>query len=168
MDAIVQKCEDYIVAKAKPKDGVLEDLEFAQTYKLEKLRLASVKEAFNLDLKELKEDELYDQIQSQNLTEIMEGIIRRLQGELKEAKRKIRENKFNSQSAFRDLDEVVRFLVKHVLAKRNYPRLSFSDTDSYLIALQMDTAEDTKCESLSRAYGHLKALKNSLEKLQEG
>ena len=189
MDAIVKKCEDYLVEKleTKSKDGALEDLVFAQTYKLEKLRLASVNEDFNLDLEELKEDELYDQIQSENLKEIMEGMIRRLQGELEkaqrinrqkksgvqkeleEAQRTIEKFKRQSKSALRDLDEVVRFLIGHVSAKRNHSRLSFNDTESYLIALQMDTTstEGTRCESLSRAYGYLKALKNSLEKLQE-
>ena len=84
IDAIVQKCEDYIVAKleTKPKDGVLADLIFAQTYKLEKLRRASVYQAYNLSLEELKKDKMYDQIQSENLKEIMEGIINRLQCQL--------------------------------------------------------------------------------------
>ena len=85
MDAIVQKCEDVLVEKlklTKPKDGALAELIFAQTYELEKLRQASVKHAHNLKLKELKSNEMYDQIQPENLREIMEGIITRLQREL--------------------------------------------------------------------------------------
>ena len=39
MNAIVQKCEDILVRKlkTKPKDDVLAELIFAQTYELEKL-----------------------------------------------------------------------------------------------------------------------------------
>ena len=89
MDAIVKKCEDILVRKlkTKPKDGVLAELIFAQTYELEKLRQASVKQAHNLKLEELKSNEMYDQIQPENLREIMEGIITRLQRELEESQR---------------------------------------------------------------------------------
>ena len=89
MDAIVQKCEDYIVAKleTKPTDGILVDLVFSQTFKLEKLRRASVDHAHNLSLEELKHDRMYDQIHTENLKEIMKGIIRRLQRELEESQR---------------------------------------------------------------------------------
>ena len=90
MAALVQRCEDFLVKKlkTKPKDGVIAKLVFAQIYRLEKLRQASVIEAHNLSLEELKEDtEIYDQIETDNLKEIMEGIIRRLQKELSRAKR---------------------------------------------------------------------------------
>ena len=92
MDAIVQKCEDFLLEnlKTKPKNGVLADLIFAQTYKLEKLRRASVCQAHNLSLKELKKDKMYGQIQSENLKEIMEGIIQRLQCQLDARRGKIR------------------------------------------------------------------------------
>ena len=44
MEAIVTKCEDFMVnkVKVKAKESVLADLVFAQTYELEKLTLASV------------------------------------------------------------------------------------------------------------------------------
>ena len=84
MAAIVQKCEEFLVEKikTKPKDEVLAELIFAQTYKLEKLRQVSVDQAHNLKLEELKSNEMYDQIQPENLREIMEGIMIRLQREL--------------------------------------------------------------------------------------
>ena len=89
MDAIVKKCEDILVRKlkTKPKDGALAELIFAQTYELEKLRQASVEHAHNLKLEELKRNAMYDQIQPENLREIMEGIITRLQRELEESQR---------------------------------------------------------------------------------
>ena len=71
---------------AKPKDSILSDLVFAQTFKMEKLKLASGEQAHCLSLEELKKDEMYEQVQPENLKEIMEGIITRLQRELEEAK----------------------------------------------------------------------------------
>ena len=90
MEAIVTKCEDFMAnkVKLKAKEGVLADLVFAQTYKLEKLTLASVNQAHCFSLDELKNDEMFDQIQPDNVQKIMEGIIMRLQRELQEALRK--------------------------------------------------------------------------------
>ena len=88
MVAIVRRCEDLMVKKlkTKPKEGVLSDLVFAQTYKLEKLRQASIIKADNLSLEELKKNaEIYDQVETQNLIKILEGIIRRLQRQLTDA-----------------------------------------------------------------------------------
>ena len=92
MDAIVKRCEDFLVdeLKTKPKDRILSDLVFAQTYKLEKLRQASVDRAQNVYAHYLEE---YNQIQSENLKEIVEGIIRRLQRESEESQRINDENK---------------------------------------------------------------------------
>jgi len=72
MDAIVEKCEDFMVdkIKLKPNDGIIADLVFAQTYKLEKLRQASVEQAHNLSLQDLKKNEMYDQILTENIKEL--------------------------------------------------------------------------------------------------
>ena len=65
MAAIVTRCEDFMAnkVKVKAKESVLADLVFAQTYKLEKLKLASVTQAHCLSLDELKNDEMFNQIQ---------------------------------------------------------------------------------------------------------
>ena len=130
MDAIVKKCEDFLVdeLKTKPKDGILSDLVFAQTYKLEKLRQASVDRAQNFYahyLEELRQDEMYDQIQSENLKEIMEGIIRQLQGESEESQRINDENKNKSdavklkiESALQDIEMIVNILFEHAVPKK--------------------------------------------------
>lgn len=55
------------------------------------MKLASVTEARCLSLDELKQAEMFDQIQPDNLQEIMEGIIKRLQGELDGARTQSRE-----------------------------------------------------------------------------
>lgn len=64
--------------KAKPKESALSDLVFAQTYRLEKLKEASIEQARCLCLEELKNDEMYDRIEPQDRNEIMEGMILRL------------------------------------------------------------------------------------------
>lgn len=86
MDAIVKRCEDFLVEqlKSKPKGAIVSELVFAQIYKLEKLRKASIEEAYNIGLEQLKENDMYDQIESENLKEIMEGVITRLQKQLEE------------------------------------------------------------------------------------
>ena len=93
IEAIITRCEDFMAnkVKVKAKESVLADLVFAQTYKLEKLKLASVTQAHCLSLDELKNDEMFNQIQPCNVQEIMEGIIKRLQRELQEARRESEE-----------------------------------------------------------------------------
>lgn len=66
----------------KTKKDVIAELVFAQTYNLKKLKKASIEMAQNLTLEELKNAEVYDQIESHNLKEVMEGMIKRLQGQL--------------------------------------------------------------------------------------
>ena len=89
MAAIVTRCNDFMAnkVKGKAKKSVLADLVLAQTYKLEKVKPASVTRAHCLSLEELKNDEMFVQLQPNNLQEIMEGIIKRLQRELDVAKR---------------------------------------------------------------------------------
>ena len=193
MDAIVKKCEGVLVdelksGKSLPKDRILSDLVFAQTYKLEKLRQASVDRAQNLYahcLEELKQDEMYDQIQSENLKEIMEGIIRRLQGELEESQRKNEENKNKSddvklkiESALQDVDMIANILFEHAVSKKHTPsnfELSRPSTENCIGALQMDETRGVNssdgqywvCSSLRQPAGYLKSLKEKLESLKD-
>ena len=184
MDAIVQKCEDFIVKKmkTKPKDGTLAELIFAQTYELEKLRQASVKHAHNLKLEELKMNEMYDQIQPENLREIVEGIIIRLQRELENSQRTseerrkkidvvIRSNQSLKCLALTNVDNIAKFLAKHVQAKHNSFYIASLDTDNCITALRKD-AYDQRCKcgalncySLSEAANYLTELKTRLESL---
>ena len=93
MEAIIARCENFMAQKVgmAEKESVLADLIFAQTYKLEKLKLASVNQAQRLSLDELRKYEMFDQIQPHNVQKIMEGIIKRLQRELQEARRESEE-----------------------------------------------------------------------------
>ena len=190
MDAIVKKCENFLVdeMKTKQKDGILSDLVFAQTYKLEKLRQASVDRAHNLYahyLEELKQDEMYDQIQSENLKEIMEGIVKRLQRESEESQRINEENKNKSadvklkiESALQDVETIVNILFEHAVSKKHkVSNLEFSailSTKNRIVALQMDEDKDGVinnqywvCSSLRLAAGRLQSLKEKLESLTD-
>ena len=93
MAVIVDRCEDFIIKvmkTRKPNKDVIAELVFAQTYDLKKLKRASIELAQNLTLEELKNDQVvYDQIESQNLKEIMEGMIKRLQSQLNQAQRSL-------------------------------------------------------------------------------
>ena len=87
MDAIVERCEDYIVTLLKrSKEGMVEELVFAETYNLQKLKKASIELAGTLNLRELKQDKSYDKINKENLQEILEAIIVRLEKELRSIK----------------------------------------------------------------------------------
>lgn len=72
----------YQNIEKKTKKDVIAELVFAQTYNLKKLKKASIEMAQNLTLEELKNAEVYDQIESHNLKEVMEGMIKRLQSQL--------------------------------------------------------------------------------------
>ena len=95
MAAITQRCEDFIVKimkesfSAKKNPGIIAELVFAQTYNLKKLKQASIELAQSLTLPELKKQTGYDEIHSENLQEIMERMITRLQSQLSEAKRSL-------------------------------------------------------------------------------
>ena len=93
MTGIVDRCEDFIIKvmkTRKPNKDVIAELVFAQTYDLKKLKRVSIELAQNLTLEELKNDQVvYDQIESQNLKEIMKGMIKRLQSQLNQAQRSL-------------------------------------------------------------------------------
>lgn len=165
MDAIVSKCEDFMVDKVnvKPKESILADLVFAQTYKLEKLKLASVTQARCLSLDELKQDEMFDQIQEDNLKDIMEGIIKRLQTELNESRHLAKErqekvdemeraNQRVKRNCLSDVKNIAQDLVRHASCKQSrYLYSGFNDVNGYIAALQM--AGDGHCCNCNKCHG---------------
>lgn len=185
MAAIVTRSEDFmaIKVKVKAKESVLADLVFAQTYKLEKQRLASVAQAHCISLDELKTDEMFDQIQPNNLQEIMEGIIKRLQKELDRARRQSQERqqkidgmRVSIQSiktnCLRLVWLIAEELVSHASSKQSYSYIGCTDTASYLATLQKDTsAHNCSCKGGARnicgglygVSGYLESIKQQLE-----
>ena len=182
MEAIVTRCEDFMVdkVKVKPKNSVA-DLVFAQTYELEKLKLASVNQAQCLSLEELKKNEMCDQIQPDNLKDIMEGIIKRLQRELNEAKRlsQGRQKTIDSlkgaiqslkTNCLSEVGMIAKDLVIHASKKQNYSYIGCTDTNSYLQALERDNnahyckcTASSICDSLSYVSVRLGKIKKQLE-----
>ena len=186
MAAIVTRCEDFMSnkVKVKAKESVLADLVFAQTYKLEKLKLASVTQAHCLSLDELKNDEMFNEIQPCNLQEIMEGIIKRLQRELDGAQResqerqqKINEMRVSIQSVktkcLNEVGLIAQALVSHASSKQSFSYIGCTDTASYLAALQKDmSAYSCSCKGHGRnicgglygVSGYLGSIKQQLER----
>ena len=82
MDAIFERCEDVLVNLVSKKSGntFLDDLTFALTYKLEKLLKIIINKARQLQLKDFKSHKMYDQIEPHIYKQIVEGIIERLEG----------------------------------------------------------------------------------------
>jgi len=191
MEAIVTRCEDFMAEKVKEKDkeGVLADLVFAQTYKIEKLKLASMNQAHCLSLDELKQDEMFDQIQEDNLKEILEGIIERLQTELTESRNLAEERQrkvktmektinFVQMRCLDDVRNLAESLVHHAsykTSKRRMARHRFSDANSYIAVLEMDgeghCCQCDKCngrwicDGLSDASRYLSSIKSELEEI---
>ncbi|XP_020606667.1 BTB and MATH domain-containing protein 38-like [Orbicella faveolata] len=181
MAAIVTRCEDFMTnkVKVKAKESILADLVFAQTYKLKKLKLASVTQAHCLSLEELKTYEMLDQIQPDNLQEIMEGIIKRLQRELNGARTQLqeRQKKIDNMSSYMryclsHVEKIAKDLVGHASSKQSYSYIGCTDTASYLAALQKDTSAHyctckgiriTICRGLSEVSSDLSSIKQLLE-----
>ena len=99
MAAITQRCEDFIVKimkesfSVKKDPDIIAELVFAQTYNLKKLKQASIELAQSLALPELKKQKGYNEIDPENLQEIMERMITRLQSQLTDTQTKLSEAK---------------------------------------------------------------------------
>ena len=190
MAAIVTRCEDFMAEKVKEKakENILVDLVFAQTYKLEKLNLASVNQAHCLSLDELKQDEMFDQIQEDNLIGILEGIMKRLQTELDESRNLAKERQEKVEKMERTiqrvkkmsldhLNDLSKYLVKHISSKhlsRTFGSLRDSpDVKSHIAVLEMDGyghyCQCDKCngkwicDGLSDVSGCLRSIKYEIE-----
>jgi len=86
IEFIVRKCGEFLVDKMLTKEeNVVNELIFAQTYKLEKLVLTSAAEASHLSLRKLNDHDMCDLIEPSNYKKIVEGIVQRLEKELEKA-----------------------------------------------------------------------------------
>ena len=84
MEEIFKRCEDVLVklASSKPGNTFLDDLAFAQTYKLERLLRTIVNRAPELRLRDFKSHEMYDKMDPNIYKQIVESIIENLEGNL--------------------------------------------------------------------------------------
>ena len=84
MEEIFNRCEKVLVSLVsnKPGNKFLDDLTFAQTYKLEKLYGLIINKARQLRLRDFKSHEMYDKVDPHIYKQIVEGIIEKLEKNL--------------------------------------------------------------------------------------
>ena len=182
IEAIVRRCQDFMVetVKTKAKDCIIAELIFARKYELVRLKRATIEQAYNLSLEELKNDKMYDQIEEDDLMDIMEGIMLRRGKELEEFKRQVQRNKKeilaineHSNAALTRLEMIARQLVIHA-------GLWNSDLNDYdllvscLVVLSRDegsdyckTCDSARCCSLREVSQKLSSIKHSLEHIMK-
>jgi len=178
IEAIVRRCEDFMVenVKTKAKDCIIVELIFARKYELVRLKRATIEQAYNLSLEELKKDKMYDQIEEDALMDIMEGIMLRQGKELQEFKHQFQRNigkilaiNQHSNSALMRLEMIARQLVIHA----GFWNCDLNNSDhlvSCLLVLSMDegrsycqTCNSARCRSLREVSQKLSSIKHSLE-----
>lgn len=172
IDAIAQQCEDFLVDKMRKRKDILNELIFAQTYKMEKLVLNSITEASHLSIKELNGHDMCDQIEPSNYKTIVEGIVGRLEGELKKLQSIQRGIKDIKEKALKEVLDIAKFLTKHAYEKHKKHFVGVTNLDRYLFTLEQDTQEHrcfsgTICSGLSEVSRHLKSVKQALESLPD-
>lgn len=172
IDAIAQQCEDFLVDKMRKRKDILNELIFAQTYKMEKLVLNSITEASHLSIKELNGHDMCDQIEPSNYKTIVEGIVGRLEGELKKLQSIQRGIKDIKEKALKEVLNIAKFLTKHAYEKHKKHFVGVTNLDRYLFTLEQDTQEHrcssgTICSGLSEVSRHLKSVKQALESLPD-
>ena len=85
MEEIFKRCEDVLVKLVSSKKGntFLADLTFVQTYKLENLLRKIVDKARQLRLRDFKSHEMYDKMDPHIYKQIVEGMIEKLENNLR-------------------------------------------------------------------------------------
>ena len=174
IDAIFQQCEEFLVNKVKlrKEPDVINELIFAQTFKLEELVLTSVAEASHLSLHELNGHDLCDQIATENYRKIVEGIVGRLETELKKARLEAKKIKDVKEKCLKEVFELTKFLNDHASKKKNKYYSGVSGLDKHLFVLKQDVDEHycqgtriLVCPALSATSDRLNSLKHALESL---
>ena len=136
--SITRKCEDFLVSavKTRKEDDVLGMLIVGQNYELQTLINSCVYEARRLSLDELKQHTKRGEIDPGNYLQITEGIIERLEGQ-------IRQYSAVKGRCSQKLLDSCRCLYNHALKKENISYLYTYGTrqpsiDQYLQALNED------------------------------
>ena len=118
IDSILRKCEDFI-DDMMPCEGmdVVSTLILAQKYNLEFLKCKCISCAINLSFKELKEHELFDEIEPGNYNEMLEGIIFAKEVKQRRAKERMEAIKIFQKRGLKKVDDIAKLLLKHVSYK---------------------------------------------------
>lgn len=189
ISSIVEKCEDFLITLAgrissptslrKYDEDIISLLILAQNYKLQSVRDACVLYAGRLSLTELKEHDLYDQIEPENYAVILEAIIERMQRfqnslPSREILRGIK------AKGIRKIDAIVKLMLKHsshknFVASRDVLGTHEDAIEAYLLALKMDSTSHSCpemhnliCPGLNVFAPLLKHLKGTLESIIDG
>lgn len=169
----MRQCEDFLVDKmGKGHKDILNELIFAQTYKIEKLVLNSITEASQVSIRELNCHEMCDQIELRIYKKIVEGIVGRLEGELKILQSMQKGIKDIRENCLKELLETAKLLTEHAFEKNGKSYLGVTDLDRHLFTLEQDTQGyrcrySTICRGLSEVSRHLNSVKKALESLPD-
>lgn len=189
ISSVVDKCEEFLVdellspsrlrEEEEEEEDPLSVLILAQNYKLERARKMSIACAGRFSLSELKQHDLFDQIEPENYAEILESIIKRMQRfqnsmPSKETLRGIK------AKGIKKIDAIVKLMLKHsshkkFVAGRDVLATHEDAIEAYLLALKMDTSHhscpemhNTVCPGLSVFAPLLKQLKGTFESIIDG
>ena len=147
IDAIVQRCEDFLVDKTGKGKDILNELIFAQTCRMEKLVLNSITEASQLSIKELNCHEMCDQIEPSIYKKIVEGVVGRLEGELKTMQSMPKGIKDIKEKCLRELLEIDQLLTEHAQQKNRKRYEGVTNFDRCLLTAR-PWAERGSCSTL--------------------
>ena len=108
-----------------------------------------------------------DQIEPNIYRKIVEGIVGRLEGELKRLQSMQKGVKDIKKNCLKELLEIAKLLTKHAYEKNRKSYLGLADLDRHLFTLEQDTGghwcrHSIICSGLSEVSRHLKSVKNTL------
>lgn len=180
--SIVEKCECFLVdelnfdtlQKSSNHQDPISLLILAQKYELKELESVCVKYASRYNLKELQEHGLYDSIEEENYTNILESIVSRMDHARVSlpSKETLKEIKANG---IENVDAIVKNLLKHASHKNFSSGRELNtqdDVEAYLLALKLDNTHHSCpgkandiCPGLGPVSVLLKQLKGTFESL---
>ena len=181
--SIVEKCECFLVDELNfdtlQKSSNLQDpislLILAQKYELKELESVCVEYASRYNLKELQEHELYDSIEEENYTNILESIVSRMDHARVRLPSKETLKEIKAKGVENIMDAIVKNLLKHASHKNFSSGRELNtedDVEAYLLALKLDNTHHSCpgkasdiCPGLGPVSVLLKQLKGTFESL---
>jgi len=163
--SITRKCEDFLVSAVKTRraNDVLAVLIVGQNYELQTLINSCVYEARRLSLQELKYHTKQGEIDTDNYVTITEGIIQRLEKQVKQCK----EVKASCSRKLHDTSECLYYLAYPVSRQNVEDMSNRRSTDEYLYTLREHSSvvKSKFGARISELSQHLTELKRNLETL---
>lgn len=167
MKKLTEKCEGYLLKAVKKKQGVhvLETLAVAQSYALERVVVECINITQSVSLKELKDHEMYEQIEPLSQRKIIELQLQKVEMEIKRLKGLAGE-------ALQHWESVVSSLGNHIRSRcrRQSGIVRRPTVEDYMETIQFDknSEGDVRCFSLAGTYDRLKNLQSNLQAIIRG